>query len=80
MSMHVVNFPIKHAPILCKRSAVALPERSAVALLVRSALALPVEAHGKFTRKRQKEKITKKVWFYQGWALQMGAGLEKNTQ
>jgi hypothetical protein len=36
------------------------------------------EAHGKFTRKRQKEKITKIVWFYQGWALQMGAGLEKN--
>ena len=34
------------------------------------------EAHGKFTRERQKEKITKIVWFYQGWALQM----EKNIQ
>jgi hypothetical protein len=39
-----------------------------------------MQAHGKFTRGRQKEKITKKVWFYQGWALQMGAGLEKNIQ
>jgi hypothetical protein len=36
--------------------------------------------HGKFTRKRQSEKITKRVWFYQGWALLMGAGLERNIQ
>ena len=43
-------------------------------------LRFQVEAHGKFTRKWQKEKITKRVWFYQGWALQMGAGLEKNIQ
>ena len=40
------------------------------------------EAHGKFTEERQKEKITKIVWFYfyQGWALQMGAGSERNIQ
>jgi hypothetical protein len=53
------------------RSAVALPDQL---------LRFQVQAHGKFTRGRQKEKITKKVWFYQGWALQMGAGLEKNIQ
>ena len=43
-------------------------------------LRFQVEAHGEFTRKRQSEKITKIVWFYQGWALQMGAGLDKNIQ
>jgi hypothetical protein len=43
-------------------------------------LRFQVQAHGKFTRSKQKEKITTKVWFYQGWALQMGAGLEKNIQ
>jgi hypothetical protein len=43
-------------------------------------LRFQVQAHGKFTRSKQKEKITTKVWFYQGLALQMGAGLEKNIQ
>ena len=46
----------------------------------RSAVALPQWSTWKIYKKRQKEKITKIVWFYQGWALQMGAGLEKNIQ
>ena len=53
-------------------------EVSAVAL--NQLLRFQFEARGKFTRKRQSEKITKRVWFYQGWALLMGAGLERNIQ
>ena len=41
---------------------------------------LKTTTHGKFTRKRKREKISNKVWFNQGWALQLGAGLERNTQ